>query len=117
MKIGITSQNFRTITAHAGTTSRFLVYSADADTPPVETDRLDPPTERAIQKLKDTGPPPVDLPDVVITAGCGLDFLRRMAARGIEVIATSKSDPLTAVTSYVNGSPLPPPEPHFHDIQ
>ena len=28
MKIAVTSQNFRTITPHAGTTRRFLVYEA-----------------------------------------------------------------------------------------
>ncbi len=67
-----------------------------------------------MREFMDTSSHPVDRLDVLITASSGMDFLCRMAARGIEVIATSESDPLTAVTSYVNGKPLPPPEPQFH---
>jgi hypothetical protein len=37
MRIGVTSQNFRTITGHAGKTRRFLVYQATGCRPPSPT--------------------------------------------------------------------------------
>ncbi|HKJ77206.1 MAG TPA: nitrogen fixation protein, partial [Gammaproteobacteria bacterium] len=43
MEIAITSQNFRTVTGHAGKTRRFLVYEAGPGQEPVEVDRLDLP--------------------------------------------------------------------------
>ena len=42
MKIGITSQNFRTITGHAGKTRRFLVFEPRADGQIGETGRMQP---------------------------------------------------------------------------
>jgi len=50
---------------------------------------------------------PVDQADVLITAGCGNGFRRRMASRGIRVITTSETDPLTAAQAVVAGMPLP----------
>lgn len=114
MKIGVTSQNFRTITGHAGKARRFLIYSAEADAQPVEIDRLDLPKEMSMHEFRGMDPHPIDALEVLITGSCGAGFLRRMAARGIEVITTSESDPILAVTSYGNGMPLPPAEPHNH---
>ena len=114
MNIGVTSQNFRTVTGHAGKTRRVLVYSVDANKQTVELDRLDLPKEMSMHEFTDVGPHPVDVLDALITGSCGAGFRRKMAARGIEVIATSETDPFLAVTSYASGKPLPPPEPHNH---
>jgi len=37
-----------------------------------------------------------------------------MASAGVEVIATSETDPLKAAMDYLQGRPLPPPAPHEH---
>lgn len=39
MKIAVTSQNFRTVTAHAGKTRRFLVFDIPSGDSPREVER------------------------------------------------------------------------------
>ena len=45
MNIAVTSQNFRTITGHAGKTRRFLVFTGTTEGEWLETDRLDLPKD------------------------------------------------------------------------
>ena len=113
MKIAVTSQNFRTITGHAGKTRRFIIYETDADGNPTEVERLDLPKEMSIHAWPG-GPHPIDVADVLITGGCGDGFVRNMASRGIRVIRTSESDPVTAVKAVIDGQQLPEAEPHAH---
>jgi len=51
--------------------------------------------------------------DAVITGGAGDGFVRRLGARGIEVVLTGETDPLQAVHDYVAGI-VKPPLPHEH---
>ena len=113
MKIGVTSQNFKTITGHAGKTRRFLVFSGDAAGRAVAIDRLDLPKALSMHEFRGTEHP-LDACDVLITAGCGDGFIQRMVRRGIRVVTTSETDPATAVTAVLAGLPLPEAEPHRH---
>jgi predicted Fe-Mo cluster-binding NifX family protein len=113
MKIGVTSQNFRTITGHAGKTRRFLVYEAQQTTDFRELDRLDLPKEMSMHEFRGDRHPLDDL-DVLITGSCGEGFIRRMSERGVRVVATGETDPSTAVAAYLAGRPLPPPEQRKH---
>lgn len=114
MKVAVTSQNFRTVTGHAGKTRRFLVFEAGADGEPAEVERIDLPKGMAFHDFHGDGPHPVDVADVIVTGGCGEGFVRRMAGRGIRVVATSETDPIKAATAVACGEPLPPPAPHDH---
>jgi len=114
MKIGITSQNFRTITGHAGKSRRFLIYSPQTDGSVQEVERLDLPKEMSMHEFRGDSHPLYEL-DVLITGGCGAGFIRRLGAYDVEVIATAETDPLKATSDYLAGRPLPPPEPHDHD--
>jgi predicted Fe-Mo cluster-binding NifX family protein len=113
MKIGLTSQNFRTITGHAGKTRRFLIYTQNEQQNWVESDRLDLPKEMSMHEFRGAQHP-VQVVDVLITAGCGEGFVRRMKAMGVEVVTTSEADPLTAVNLYTSGAVLPPAIAHKH---
>lgn len=101
MKIAVTSQNFRTVTPHAGRTRRFLVYRAELAVEPVEIDRLDLPKEMAMHEFHQNGPHPLDTVDVVIAGSFGDGFARRMARRGIRAVTTEKVDPLEAVRDFL----------------
>lgn len=113
MKIAVTSQNFRTITGHAGKTRRFLVYSDGDNGELIEHERIDLPKEMSMHEFKG-GFHPVFEADVLITAGCGQGFIRKMAGHNVKVIATSETDPQTAAKAVIAGEPLPAPEPHEH---
>jgi len=112
MKIGVGSQNFRTITGHAGKTRRFLIYEA-GQAGIREIERLDLPKEMSMHEYHGDHHPLYEL-DVLIVGSCGAGFIRRMAARGVRVVATGEPDPVEAVVGVVAGARLPPPLPHVH---
>jgi len=114
MRIGVTSQNFRTITGHAGKTRRFLVFEASAGAEPQEVARLDLPVEMSLHEYHGDDHPLFGL-DALITQGHGQGFAQRLTRHGVRVIATSASDPLAAVAAVAAGQPLPEPLPHDHD--
>ncbi len=119
MRIGVTSQNFRTIPGHAGKTRRVLIYEAQAQAqaqaegPAVEVSRLDLPKAMSLHEFRGDEHPLFSL-DLIITASCGEGFVRRVKAHGVDVIATAESDPVKAATAVMQGEVLAPPLPHEH---
>lgn len=110
MKIGVTSQNFRTITGHAGKARRFFIYDAQKGQEPEEIARLDLPKDMSIHALGEAAHPIDDI-DILITAGCGEGFARKMAMKDIDLVKTAESDPVTAVKAIIEGKPLAEPLP------
>lgn len=111
MRVAVTSQNFRTVTPHAGRTRRFLVYDIDADAAgaaPAEVARLDLPKDMSMHEFKGDGPHPLDDVDVLIVGSCGGGFPQKMKRRGIVVAVTDRSEPLDAVGAYVAGRQVTP---------
>ena len=114
MKIAVTSQNFRTITQHAGKTRRFLVYEQDPATGEArEQARLDLPKEMSMHEFRGEDHPIFEM-DYLITGSGGQGFIQRLARADVQVILTSEEDPLTAVQAVLEGKPLAPPAPHDH---
>jgi predicted Fe-Mo cluster-binding NifX family protein len=111
MRIGVTSQNFRTITGHAGKTRRFLIYEAGGSGTPQEVERLDLPKQMSLHEHHGDDHPVYAL-DAVITASCGPGFVQRLGRFGVRVVATSEKDPATAAAALAAGRELPPAEPH-----
>jgi predicted Fe-Mo cluster-binding NifX family protein len=114
MKIAVTSQNFRTITGHAGKTRRFLVFDIDAASgEPGEPSQLDLPKSMSLHEYHGDDHPVFDC-DLLITAGCGDSFRERMARHGVETVATSATDPVETVRAWLRKETLPPAAPHEH---
>lgn len=107
MRIAVASQNFRTITGHAGKTRRFLIYETRADGQVQETGRLDMPREMSLHEFHGQGAHPLDAVQVVITTSCGPGFARKLAARGIQVALAEQEDPRTAAEDFATGRLLP----------
>ncbi len=111
MKIAVTSQNFRTITPHAGKTRRFLVYEINTDGAPSEIGRIDLDKNMTIHEFgarEDAHP--LDQMDVLITASAGAGFVQRLHSRGIQVVVTGETDPIQAIADLRNNrvrSPSP----------
>lgn len=117
MKIGVTSQNFRSITGHAGKARRFIIFEADTTSGEInEIERLDLPKGMDIHSFAGVMHP-IEQLDILLTGGCGDGFLRRMAAYGVQVITTSETDPIKAATAVLKGESLPVAEPHTHQHQ
>jgi predicted Fe-Mo cluster-binding NifX family protein len=114
MKIGITSQNFRTISGHAGKTRRFIIIGQDESGKPVELDRLDLPKEMTMHEYRGDDHP-IFAVDVLISGGSGQGFIQRMASQGVQVLNTSETDPYAAASRVLKGEPLPAAAPHNHN--
>jgi len=115
MRIAVTSQNFRTITGHAGRARRFMVFVGEPDSEVREVVRFDLPPDMAMHGFDETRGHPLDGTDVLITAGCGEGFARRLARRGIRVVATRETDPQAAVQAFLAGRLIPAPTCDEHD--
>lgn len=112
MKVAVASQNFRTVTPHAGKTRRFLLFSAQPGAEPVETGRLDLPREMAFHDFAG-GPHPLDAVDVIIAGSAGPRFAARMRDRGITAVATTETDPRAAIAAFLAGTLRP--AAHVHE--
>ena len=101
MRIAVTSQNFRTVTGHAGRARSFLVYDVGPDAAPVEVARLDLPSGQSFHDMGGTGPHPVDGVDALLSGSFGGHFVQVLAQRGIAAVTTDKEDPLEAVRDFL----------------
>jgi len=108
MKIAVTSQNFRTISGHAGKARRFLIFEPNPEGHPQEVGQLDLPKEQCFHEWQglDSDPHPLDDAQVLITAGCGQGFINRMNRRNIRALITEETDPTTAVQLFLQGQLL-----------
>jgi len=111
MLIAIASQNFRTVTGHAGKSRRFMIFEAQPGKPPRELDRFDLPKELSIHEYQGDGRHPLYDVDVVIAGSAGPGFVAKLASRGVKTVATAETDPVRAIEQLLAGS-LTPPRPH-----
>lgn len=109
MKIAVTSQNFKSVTNHAGRARRFLVYRVETGQPPVEVERFDLPKDMCIHELGGQEVAhPLDTVDVLISASFGPGFARNMARRNVIASLTEETDPIQAIEQFlVQGQRLP----------
>lgn len=115
MRIAVTSQNFKTITGHAGKSRRFLIYDLEPGTDPIEVERLDLPKEMSLHEYHGLDHPLYQHQlNAVLTGGAGENFIQRMARDGIQVFTTSETDIAAAINAIANGDDLPPAAPHEH---
>ncbi len=112
MRIAVTSQNFKSVSGHAGKSRRFIVFRAAPPADPVEVERLDLPLEMSMHEFTG-GAHPLDEMDLIITASAGQGFVAKMAQRGVQVIVCGESDPHQAVLDYLDGM-VKPAAPHEH---
>lgn len=117
MRVAVTSQNFKTVTAHAGKARRFLIYDISTPCSPHEVDRLDLPKEMSFHEFHGEQHP-IDGVEAIVTGGAGQGFVARLAQRGIEVVICGEADPLQAVKDYIQGvvKPAAADADHHHHL-
>lgn len=115
MRVAVSSQNFRSITGHAGKSRRFIVYELAPGEAPREVERLDLPKELSLHEYHgDDHPLFTQGLDAVITGSAGTGFMQRLGRRGITVLATTETDIDKALGAVAKGEPLPAAPPHEH---
>jgi predicted Fe-Mo cluster-binding NifX family protein len=102
MKIAVASQDFDTVSPHAGKTGRFLLFDAVPGGAPLLTGKLDLPDEMTMHAFTG-GKHPLDSVDVLIAASAGPGFIAKMQERGVKVVTTSESDAQKAVEALMKG--------------
>jgi predicted Fe-Mo cluster-binding NifX family protein len=102
VKFAVTSQDFRSITPHAGKCTRFILFEAGPGQEPVETGRLDLADEMSIHSFQGDKHPLDDV-KVLIVESAGQCFVERMQARGIVTVTAVGMQPRVAVAAYVAG--------------
>jgi predicted Fe-Mo cluster-binding NifX family protein len=102
MKIAVTSQDRKTITAHAGLCRKFWIYDVDGNQV-VSRVLLELSREQSLHECHGDGPHPLDTVDVLIAGGMGSGLVGRLARRGVRALVTSESDPDRAVAAFVAG--------------
>jgi predicted Fe-Mo cluster-binding NifX family protein len=112
MRIAVTSQNFKTVTNHAGKARRFIIFEAVFPKDPAEVERLDLPKEMSFHEFAG-GAHPLDGVDALITASAGEGFVKKLSRRRIQVIVTGETDPLQAVRDFLQGT-IKPAASHEH---
>lgn len=115
MRIAVSSQNFRSVTGHAGRARRFIVFEANGQEPPREVERLDLDANMTIHGYDHGAAHPLDSMRVLITGGAGEGFIRHLAARGVQVVATDESVPALAVAAFLAGRVKSASEACHHD--
>lgn len=112
MKIAVTSQNFKSVTGHAGKSRRFIIYDIGTPCDVPEVVWLDLPMEMSFHEFSG-GKHPLDDMDVILTASAGQGFIAKLAKRGVQVITCGESDPRKAVRDFLLGE-VKPNNPHAH---
>ena len=102
VKFAVTSQDYVTITDHAGKTTRFLVFEAEPGREPVEIARIDLREDQTVHNFRG-GEHPLDGVQVLIAGSAGQCFVEKMQARGIATVAVRGVSPSDAVAAYLAG--------------
>jgi predicted Fe-Mo cluster-binding NifX family protein len=102
VKFAVASEDFQTISGHAGHAARFLVFEAEVGKEPVEIARIDLNEDQTIHNFQG-GQHPLDGINVLIAGSAGGCFVERMQARGITTVVARDIPPATAVAGYMMG--------------
>ncbi len=112
MKIAIATQDFTTVSGHAGQTRQWLLYDLSQhrynQLLPAPR-RIDLAKDEVLHVFRDDRPHPLDGVDIVVAASAGDGFIRHMKQRGAEVLLTGEDDPAMAITRILAGEALPDP--------
>ena len=110
MKIAVASQNQKTISEHAGKTSRFFIYTVNEEnnlitgSELINLDKDDILHNRFHESTNPWAPHPIYDVDIVITGGAGPGFVNRLATQDTKVIITSETNPKQAVELLLAGT-------------
>jgi Uncharacterized conserved protein len=110
MKFAVASDDFCTVSGHAGHAAKFVVFEAETGEQPTEIARIDLNEDQTIHNFSG-GAHPLDGVHVLIAGSAGQCFVERMKERGITTVVARGFAPDTAVAAYLMGALKPLTEP------
>lgn len=108
MLVAVASQDFATVTGHAGQARRWLLFRLDEGAAVPAPERVELAKEQVFHHWRDQGAHPLDGIAAIIATSAGDSFLNRMGKRGVAVALTGESDPAKAVADWRAASVVPP---------
>lgn len=100
--IAVTSQNYRTVTGHAGRCRRFKLFDAGTGH---ESGEIELPLDAVLHEVDPLPGHPLAVAATLITSGAGTGLSRRLARCGIAVHLTGTTAPAEAVREFLAGVP------------
>ncbi len=102
MRIAVTCQNRKSITAHAGKCRNFWVYDVNRGDINGKS-LLELPLEQSLHASHGVAVHPLDSVDVLIAGSMGEGLFNRLASRGVQPMITNEVDPDIAVVKLLMG--------------
>jgi len=107
MLVAVASQDFATVTGHAGQARRWLLFRIEAGILSAP-ERIELAKDQVFHHWRDDGPHPLDGIAAIIATSAGDSFLTRMGKRGVAVALTGEGDPAKAVADWHAATVVPP---------
>lgn len=111
MRIAVSSNDFKSVSGHAGQARRWLIFEGEKGAAAREVERIELLAENVFHHHKDAnGPHPLEKMQALITRSAGEGFLRRMAKKQIDARLTAERNAAKAANDYLMDC-LKPPHP------
>ncbi len=102
------NKDYQQVTGHAGQARRWMIFDADDQSAPRLISKLELDKAQTFHHFKDDSPHPMDDIEVLLASSSGDSFVKRMQRRGVEVVLTAETDPISAVNNYITDKLKPP---------
>lgn len=101
MRIAVTSQNWQTVTAHPGKSTRFLIFETDASGCARAAGRLEVDHAHLLRCSSNDDHPLFQM-DVILSASAGPEMIHHLLQRGVHLLATPEKNPQVAVDNFIS---------------
>lgn len=107
MKIAITSQNAKSVTAHAGRCRKFWLYELPDDSTHIDKQFIELDIDETLHTMQSHLPAKLADIDVLITANLGDSLRNKLAKAGVVTHLVADITPDIAVLNYLAGEKQP----------
>lgn len=101
MRIAVTSQNIKSVTAHAGRCRRFWIYAFPDTSSRIDKVLVQLEIDESLHTMKDSLPVLLTGIDVLITAGMGDSLKKKLQRAGVKTHISSQPIPDAAALEYL----------------
>lgn len=101
MKIAITSQTIKNVTAHAGRCRKFWVYELSKTSPEIQKQFIELDIDETLHTMNEALPKKLEGVSVLITANLGDSLKAKLLKAGVSAHLTAETLPDVALLNYL----------------